>query len=96
MISEALAALEEQHYAAASAPSSGPAEPRNARFAVEWRFDGTTRATVTINRRAGTIEVRPYRRRRSYVLPLADVAQFLCERIAKAEAAAKRKARRAR
>ena len=86
----ALAELEEQAF---RRPAG---EPRNARFTVAWHFDGTRTATVTVNRRAGTFEVRPHRRRRRYTLPLALVAQFVAERIAKAEALEKRKARRTR
>lgn len=92
---EVLSRLEDEAFVRAAAPKPR-AEPRNARFTIAWEFDGTKSATVTINRRAGTIEVRPLRRRRTYTLPLADVARLISERIIKAEAAAKRKARRVR
>lgn len=88
---EVLAKLEEQYFTRPT--PTPPAEPRNARFSVEWSFDGTKQATVVINRRAGTFEVRPYRRRKSYTLPLAVVAQLVAERIIRAAAVAKRKAR---
>lgn len=67
-----------------------------ARFKVPWRFDGTIGATVTVNRGALTVSVRPLRRHRTYELPLAEVAQIICERIMKAEAVQKRLAKRAR
>ncbi len=41
-------------------------------------------------------EVRPFRRRKSYVLPLADVAEIVAHRIAKAAVRAKLSKRRAR
>lgn len=61
-----------------------------ATFRVFWRFDGTREGTVTIDRGAGTFTVRPYRRHVEYTLPLADVAQFVAERISKADAQKKR------
>lgn len=65
-----------------------------AKFPVYWRFDGTTQATVVIDRGAGVFSVRPHRRRRTYELPLAFVAQLVATRIIKAEAAEKLLARR--
>lgn len=59
------------------------------RFKIEGRFDGTTGATVTIDRGAMLFSVRPLRRRREYTLPLTDVAEMVLWRIVKAEAAAK-------
>jgi hypothetical protein len=64
------------------------------RFVVYGRFNGTTQATVTIDRGPGTIEVRPYRRRKSYTLPLAFVADMVMWRCLKAEAAEKRAAKK--
>lgn len=61
-----------------------------ARFSIQWRFDGTDQGTVSINRGAGTFSVRPHRRHKDYVLPLAEVAQIVAERIIKAEAFKKR------
>jgi hypothetical protein len=53
-------------------------------------------ATVTIDREAALFTVRPKRRRRVYVLPLADVAAFVVQRIIRAELVAKRAASRKR
>ena len=66
------------------------------RFKVSWRFDGTEGGTVTIDRASNIIAVRPLRRHRTYALPLAFVAQLVCERIIKAEAQEKRAAAKAR
>lgn len=87
-----IAARESEFYKAARPKSDGP---RKAKFRIVWDFDGTTEATVVVNRRAGTFEVRPLRRRASYALPLAEVAQLVAERIVRAAALAKRKARKA-
>lgn len=65
------------------------------RFKVFGKFDGTAEATVTIDRGAGLISVRPLRRRREYTLPLADVAETVMWRIIKAEANAKLLAKKA-
>lgn len=67
-----------------------------ARARIYWRFDGTSEATVEIDRSAQLFSVRPLRRRRAYVYPLSVVAQIVCERIIKAEAAEKRAARKNR
>ena len=56
-----------------------------ARFRVYWNFDGTREATVEIDRVVGTFSVRPHRRRRTYELPLAFIAQLVAERVIKAE-----------
>jgi hypothetical protein len=69
---------------------------RRAKFAVDWNFDGSRAATLVINMGAGTIAVRPFRRRRSYELPLADVALMIAQRVARADAKSKIKARGAR
>lgn len=50
-------------------------------------------ATVTIDRGAGLFAVRPFRRRREYVLPLSTVAEIVVARVAKADVAAKREGR---
>jgi hypothetical protein len=67
---------------------------RLARFKVYGRFDGATQTTVEVDRAALLITVRPYKRRRTYTLPLAAVAEGVIWRIAKAEAAEKRAAKR--
>lgn len=61
-----------------------------ARFTVYWNFDRTTQGTVEIDRQVGTFRVRPYKRRTSYELPLAFVAQIVAERCIKAEVLKKR------
>jgi len=62
------------------------------------RFDGAHRATVIIDRQAGTVEVRPYRARkeRTGIVTLAWVAEAVLWRAAKARAAAGRRRRRGR
>lgn len=67
---------------------------RLARFKVTGRFDGASLATVTVERATGIISVRPLRRRRVYALPLATVAEMILWRIAKADAAEKRRAKK--
>lgn len=42
-------------------------------------------ATVLIERGIGLIHVRPYRSRRMYTLPLADVARYIVARVVRAE-----------
>ena len=76
---------------------------RPARARVVGRFDSAgppQEATVTIDRDAGLFEVRPLRRRRTFVLPLAKVAEMVAQRILKAEVMQRRfekaKARKAR
>lgn len=64
------------------------------RFKIFGRFDGASSATVTIDRGSNTISVRPLRRHKEYMLPLADVAESIIWRIVKAEAAAKLKAKK--
>lgn len=67
-----------------------------ARFRVSGRFNGTTAATVTVNRDTGLVTVRPLRRRRAYELPLAWAAEAVMWQVLKAEAAEKRAARKVR
>ncbi len=93
---EVLARLEDAAHAPPYPKPTPSGEPKKAHFTIAWNFDGTKSATVTINRRAGTFEVRPFRRRKSYVLPLADVADIVAHRIAKAAVRAKLSKRRAR
>jgi hypothetical protein len=69
----------------------------NPHFRVSAELDGRgrfTEATVTVHRGALVLEVRPLRRRRSYELPLAEVAAMVYQRIIRAEVAAARKAKR--
>lgn len=72
---------------------------RRARFRVAGeRFDlaRATEGTVTIDRDSGLFGVRPLRRRREYVLPLATVAGMVVRAIVLSEARAKRSLRAAR
>lgn len=66
------------------------------RFKIEGRFDGAREATVTIDRGSMVFSVRPYRRRQDFALPLSEVAEMVLWRIVKADAAAKREARKKR
>lgn len=52
--------------------------------------------TVIIDRDAGLVTVRPFKRRRTYTLPLADIAAFVVRRIILAELREKRRARKAK
>jgi hypothetical protein len=52
--------------------------------------------TVSIDRDAGLVSVRPLRRRREYVLPLSTVAEIVVARVIKAEVAERRESRRRR
>lgn len=74
---------------------------RRAHFEVEGlHFDGATRAIVTVetgaNKAAAIIRVRAHRKPREAVMLLADVAQILLERDAKALAAQNATAKRVR
>jgi hypothetical protein len=50
--------------------------------------------TVTITRDSGLFSVRPLRRRREYVLPLATLAEMAVARVIKAELAERKAAKR--
>jgi hypothetical protein len=50
--------------------------------------------TVSIDRKLGLFIVRPLRRRRTYTLPLANVAEIVVSKCIKAEVAAKRAAKK--
>jgi hypothetical protein len=69
---------------------------RRARFRVYGRLDGASQATVEIDRASEILTVRPFRRRKVYTLPLSTVAEMVIWRIARAEAAEKRAAKKAR
>lgn len=65
-----------------------------ARFRVVGRIDTAHSATATVDEQAGLVSVRPYRRRRDYVLPLADVARWIIAQVVTAELAEKRRGER--
>lgn len=69
---------------------------RLSRFRITGRLDMSTpqSGTVTIDRAAGLFSVRPMRRRREYVVPLAAVAEMVVSRIIKAELADQKRGRR--
>ena len=76
---------------------------RLARFRVVGRIDMASRtgaATVTVDRATGIVEVRLLRRRRTYQMPLADVARWVVDVNVRAEIrerkARKKAARRGR
>lgn len=70
---------------------------RRIHIRVVGRFEGRPQqATVTIDRGVNLFSVRPLRRRRTYTVPLADVAERVVFEIIKAEVAAKRAARKKR
>jgi hypothetical protein len=63
---------------------------KKAHFKIVARLDRSVpqSGTVTIERAVGLFTVRPARRRRAYVLPLATVAEIVVARIIRAEVAA--------
>lgn len=69
---------------------------RLCRVRIVGRLDMSTpqAGTVTIDRAAGLFSVRPLRRRREYVVPLAAVAEMVVSRIIKAEVADRKRGRR--
>lgn len=64
---------------------------RKTRARVVGRFDRAfpTEATVVIDKHAGLISVRPFRRRREFVLPLARIAEYVVHTVIRAEVAEK-------
>ncbi len=64
-------------------------------FKVSGQFNGARTATVTIDRELGLITVRPYKRRKTYELPLAWAAETIIWHVIKVEAAEKRAAKKA-
>ena len=70
-----------------------------ARFQVSSEtpvFDKAKKATIVISRTAHTFSVRPYRRHRSYSLPLSEVALMVMSRVIIGEAAIKNAAKAAK
>jgi len=49
-------------------------------------FNGAKSATILIGRAGGYFTVRPFRQRKTYALPLAEVALMVLWRIVKSEA----------
>jgi hypothetical protein len=62
------------------------------RVSVPGRFDGGARSATVVVTRELLLSVRPYRRRRTYELPLAAVAQGVVYDVVRAELAARRRA----
>lgn len=71
---------------------------RRARFKLSCPLDGARGGTVTIEGgdEHAVVSVRPSRRRRTYTLPLAVVAEIVLCRVAKAEDATRRREKKAR
>lgn len=68
-----------------------------ARFRVVERLDMASTpqiGTVTIDRTTGTFAVRPLRRHRDYVLPLAMVARIVCRCVIAGELAERRRTKK--
>jgi len=69
-----------------------------ARFPVYSRLDGaggSQRGTVLIDRASGLVTVRPLRKKRTYTMPLAMVADLICARIITNELNEKKAAKKA-
>ncbi len=62
---------------------------RPARARITGSVDGCRGATITLERSQFLLVVRPLRRRRSYALPLARVAEWVVYTVVKAELADK-------
>jgi hypothetical protein len=70
---------------------------RRFKVAEPRAFNGASAATVIIEMGpTPLISVRPFRRRKLYTLPLADVAGLIIFRVAQAEARERRPARKGR
>ncbi len=72
---------------------------KKSRFRVVGTFDlagGAQVATVEIDRASGIVSVRPFRRRRAYSLPLADIAAWICQVIIRSEVRERRATKRGR
>ena len=63
-------------------------------FKVYGRFNGKTEATVTVNRDNNLVQVRPKHFKKFYEMRLEDLAELVIWRCIKAEALAKKEARR--
>jgi len=59
---------------------------RQTKFQVLGSFDGVSRATLTIDRVAQLVTVRPLRRHKTYTLPLSEVAEHILWKVARLEA----------
>lgn len=67
-----------------------------ARFRIPIDFDGARLATVEIDRDALLFNVKLYRRRKVFTLPLSMIAQIVCWKIVKAELNEKAKNKKAK
>jgi hypothetical protein len=69
-----------------------------AKFRIFGRLEKSTPSygTVTIDRETGVFSVRPARRQKVYMLPLAVVAEIVVTKAIKAEVAAKRAEKKAK
>ncbi len=69
-----------------------------AKFRIFGRLERSTPqyGTVTIDRETGVFSVRPARRQKVYILPLAVVAELVVVKTIKAEVAAARAAKKAK
>ena len=67
---------------------------------INERIDGAHSATLTIDRNLGLVSVRPYRRKRTYEMPLQWVGEAIVQKVAltekQSEKQAKKLARRRR
>jgi hypothetical protein len=56
-----------------------------AHFDIDGRVDNAQGGRLTVDRRLGLVTVRPKGKRRTYVLPLVDVANIIVCKVVKAE-----------
>ena len=61
------------------------AKHTRAHFEIDGRVENSRGGTFTIDRKLGLVEVRPKGRRRTFVLPLVDVANIVICKVVKAE-----------
>jgi hypothetical protein len=70
-----------------------------ARFPVTGTLDGAgarQRGTVSVDRETGMFSVRPFRRKRTYDMPLSVVASMVCRAIILDELRQRRTAKKAK
>lgn len=56
-----------------------------AHFEIAGRVDNAQGGRLTVDRSLGLVTVRPKGKRRTYVLPLVDVANIIVSKVVKAE-----------